>query len=401
MSSFAATQDSHAGLPLAALLSQTLVAFTIEFDNEFERRMRDEGYAGARLSWVVWANLMRFLADGPVSVRDLASSALASARWIKLELGCLERWGFVVLHDPVQAPAAGTGQREGWGSGRGIRANSMSGLTAEGFAANRIWAPLTGIVERRWEKRFGREEIDNLRASLRAIVDALDMELPYGLPDYSGENLRFPARKTDSGRELSLPALLSQVLLAFRIEFDRESRAPLFLCANILRVLGETPVRLAEIPRLTGGSPETTALGWRVRPYVTVEPDPDAPRGKVVCLSPQGLQARQTYHRLLDEIETRWEERFGRHALFGLQKALQQLFERDNEDGPLISEGLVPPSGTARAGDLVPALGRKDVGSAAKQRLLDLVAQTRAFMSDPAGALPHYPLFDMNRGFGP
>jgi len=28
-----------AGLPLSTLLSQVLVAFTIEFDNEFERRM--------------------------------------------------------------------------------------------------------------------------------------------------------------------------------------------------------------------------------------------------------------------------------------------------------------------------------------------------------------------------
>jgi hypothetical protein len=42
-----------------------------------------------------------------------------------------------------------------------------------------------------------------------------------------------------------------------------------------------------------------------------------------------------------------------------------------------------------------------DIGPAARQRKRDLVIQTEAFVRDPAGALPHYPLWDMNRGFGP
>jgi hypothetical protein len=36
-------------LPLSALLSQMLVAFTLEVDNEFERRMSDAGHPGASL----------------------------------------------------------------------------------------------------------------------------------------------------------------------------------------------------------------------------------------------------------------------------------------------------------------------------------------------------------------
>jgi hypothetical protein len=31
----------------------------------------------------------------------------------------------------------------------------------------------------------------------------------------------------------------------------------------------------------------------------------------------------------------------------------------------------------------------------------DLVAQTEAFQRDPINALPYYPLWDPNRGFGP
>jgi hypothetical protein len=66
-----------------------------------------------------------------------------------------------------------------------------------------------------------------------------------------------------------------------------------------------------------------------------------------------------------------------------------------------LSEGLKPPPGTSRAGAQIPALGRLAVAPAARQRMRDLVIQTEAFMRDPAGALPHFPLWDMNRGFGP
>ena len=84
-----------------------------------------------------------------------------------------------------------------------------------------------------------------------------------------------------------------------------------------------------------------------------------------------------------------------------LRESLQGLFGRQSGSAPLLSEGLLPPPGTVRAGGQAPALGRRDVGVAARQRMRDLVAQTEAFVRDPAGTLPHYPAWDMNRGFGP
>jgi len=72
---------------LSALLSQVLVAFRVEFDNEFERRMGVAGYPGARLSLVVWANLMRFVGEVAISVRDLATQALAPDNQVNFELG--------------------------------------------------------------------------------------------------------------------------------------------------------------------------------------------------------------------------------------------------------------------------------------------------------------------------
>jgi hypothetical protein len=85
------THGITSGRSLSALLS--LVAVTIELDNEFERRMREAGYPGTRLSLVVWANLMRFVAEGAMSVRNLAARALAPDKQIRFELGCRVIWG--------------------------------------------------------------------------------------------------------------------------------------------------------------------------------------------------------------------------------------------------------------------------------------------------------------------
>jgi hypothetical protein len=395
---------------LSALLSQVLVAFTVEFDNEFERRMGKAGHPGAHLSLVAWTNLMRFVAEGAVSVRDLTAQALATDKQMKFEVGCFERWGFIVLApgpaDDRPLPTrmhrqSGRERRVGWGSGRGIRADWMVRLTSKGLAASEIWPPLFGAIEGRWEKRFGKDEISRLRQTLQDVAGQLEFELPQGLPRSWEGAEEFPPRVRRGESRFSLPVLLSQLLLTFRLEFDCESPVPLAWCANTLRVLGEKPIRAAEIPRLTGCSPETSDIGWQLKPYVVIEPDPTARRGKVVRLSPRGLRVQQTYHRLIGEIEKRWEARFGKEEVGRLRESLQGLLNRRRGDRPLLSEGLVPPQGTVRAGDQAPALGRRDVGVAARQRMRDLVAQTGAFVRDPAEALPHYPAWDMNRGFGP
>jgi hypothetical protein len=274
-------------------------------------------------------------------------------------------------------------------------------LTSKGLTAGEIWPPLLVAIERRWETRFGKEEIRRLRHALQDVTDQLDFELPLGLPHSWDGAKEYPPRVACGGDTLPLPALLSQLLLTFRLEFDGESPAPLEMCANTLRALGKTPIRLAEIPRLTGGSPETTDIGWQIKSNVVVTPDPAARRGKVVCLSPRGLAAQESYLRLTAQIERRWEARFGKERIGRLRECLQSLFDRRSGEGTLLSEGLVPPQGTARAGDQAPALGRHDVGVAARQRMRDLVAQTAEFVRDPAAALPYYPLWDMNRGFGP
>jgi hypothetical protein len=259
---------------------------------------------------------------------------------------------------------------------------------------------LSAAIEQRWRERFGDDDIAGLRELLEEIVCQIDQELPQGLPG-AWEAPKYPARTATRTGGLPLAVLLSQGLLAFALEFDRRSAVPLRLCASTLRVLREQPTPAAEIPRLTGSSSETSGVGWQIKPYIVVEPDPDGGRRKVVRLSPLGLRVQQQYCDLIDEIEKSWEAKFGRQTIHRLRDALLELFVARVGDRLLIAEGLIPLEGTVRSGKQASALGRREPGAAARQRMNDLVAQSKLFQRDPVGTLPHYPLWDMNRGFGP
>ena len=376
---------SAAQKPFSALLSQILVAYTVELDCEFERRLLKTPNRGARLSLAIWLNLLRFLAHESASVRTLASHALAAEEQIKHQLGCLERWGFILLQP---------GKRVGYGSGRAIRADWPVRLTASGEAAVGIWAELIPEIEARWSKRFG-DETTRLQRSLEIIEHQIDLELPYGLPSAMLMLPEFGPRKSPAEGGMPLPVLLSRVLLAFALDFERGSQTPLSLCANAIRVLSDEPIPETAIPKRTGCSKEAAGLGWQHKAYIIIERDPARGRGKFVRLSLAGIQAQQEYYSRTREIEERWKRRF-RTGTKEVRELLMTLLKRGE-----LSSGLKPPPGTTRAGAQTPALGRVDIGPAARQRKRDLVIQTEAFVRDPAGALPHYPLWDMNRGFGP
>jgi hypothetical protein len=183
-------------------------------------------------------------------------------------------------------------------------------------------------IEQRWRTRFGTREIDGLRESLHTIVAQTEFELPEGLVEVREMTKPFPAKVTPNTSHLSLPALQSRTLLIFALEFEPQSAAPLALCANGLRVLGEKPIREKDIPLLTGGSAEVTGIGWQLKPYIVVEPDLNAKRGKIVRLNARGLQAHGDYQHLLHKIEKSWVLRFGREKIHALRSSLLSLFDQ-------------------------------------------------------------------------
>ena len=186
-------------------------------------------------------------------------------------------------------------------------------------------------------------------------MQAVTGPLAIGLPDYLpvlGHGMfaplpELPVRSIGvrGASRLDLSALLAKVLLAFTLEFERESKVSLALCANCLRVLDDVGMRVRDLPRLTGVSKEamTMALSFLKRHhYLQVERDVNNPRTKVALLTPGGRKARETYLRVTDEIEQGWQTRFGNDPARTLREALERLVGDPAAGRSPLFEGLEP-----------------------------------------------------------
>jgi DNA-binding MarR family transcriptional regulator len=335
-------------LPLPALLSEVLVAFTIEFDNGYERQMphrtTEHGSTAGSLDapWLVslamWENCMRFVGEQGVTVRALAELARTATN-----LNGMQRWGYVVVKpDPLDARPKPP--LRDWV----IRA------TPAGCKAREIWQPLFGTIEKRWKARFGRHEIDQLRESLRSLIGQFTVELPdclpilgYGLfsaaPDPEQSASARPKDGAPARRPLS--ALLSRVLLSFAIEFERESDLSLAISANVVRILDEKGVRIRDLGRLSGVSTELikNSVGWlEKRHYLAVERDPTARATKLIRLTAKGRNAQAAYLQRMGAIEDRWVSRFRKNNIQNLRESLERLVGNPAAQPSLLFEGLEP-----------------------------------------------------------
>jgi hypothetical protein len=338
-------------LPLSALLSQALVAFTIEADNDFERNIphrttrhgRSPAAPGAPwlVSLAMWANCLQFVTPAGVTVRELERLARTPTN-----LDGMRRWGYL---DIEPAPAAGGPKKP--------RPTAVLRPTTWGLRAQDVWRPLPALVEERWRARFGAAELAGLRASLAALARG---DLPDCLPILGyGLFSRGPgpgAGHDASGRELPLYTLLSRVLLAFAMAYEADADVSLAISANVLRVLGPAGRPVRDLPPLAGVSKEaiSVAAGYLQRHgYAVLEPAPPPGRGQHLRLTGQGIHAQRVYQELPALIEQRW--RAGRQD--GQVSALRHQLERLTAPGtrpPLLS-GLEPHPGGWRAADPAPA----------------------------------------------
>ena len=329
-------------VPLSTLLSQSLVAFTIELDNEADHRLNHKttkGGGNPRDVWMtsvnMYLNCMRWLPEEGLPIRELERRARTPTN-----LDGMRRWGYITLVPPATSQG---GKRPG-------KRDVVLRPTANGKAAKAVWEPLFKVVEERWRGRFGGPEVEELRAALGAIVQELDPGLPdvmpilgYGLicrpPD---PNLGPP---DEPDRELLLPALLARVLLTFALEFEQESQLSLAICANVLRVLDDQGVPMRELPERSGVSKESIAMAMGIlRNFKLVEL---AKQGswQVVRLTAAGALELTEYRNRLDSIEARWTERFG-ERIERLRNALLPIVGDGTAVGsPLFAEMAPYPDG--------------------------------------------------------
>ncbi|HEY0719128.1 MAG TPA: hypothetical protein VGD68_16060 [Streptosporangiaceae bacterium] len=340
-------------LSLTALLSQALVALTIEFDNEAEHQMPHRttrgDQPGLRGVWLVsmamWLNCMQYVTGEPMLVSELEQRARTSTN-----LDGMRRWGYVVLEsqsdgDPKRKPEDLT-----------ITA------TARGRQAQQVWRPLAAAIEERWRDRFGRPGLDQLRAALTAVAGQIEVDLPdcmpilgYGL--FSGRH-DYARREPAAEPDLPLPVLLARVLLGFTIWFEQRSTLSLAVHANLLRVLDTGGVLVKDLPVRSGVSKEAIAmaLGLLTRSGLAVVGEaPGGGRFKAARLTNRGQEAQRACTDVMGQFDTRAGQRFGHDAVAGLRAALEPLAgdPGDPAHSPLMA-GLEPYPDNWRA-DVRPA----------------------------------------------
>jgi len=314
--------------PLSARLSQLLVAFIIEFDNEFERRMPHRTTRHGltpglpKPPWLVsramWTNFLQFIPEKGISARELPKIMGMNKVNLRQWLVRLSRWGYLE-----------------------VRPGAIIRPTVAGSKAQAIWQPLTGVIEKRWDERFGKAEVKHLRESLAAVVSRLDAVWPDSLPILGyGLYSVVSASSQHTKSHRALPASLSKLLLAFATEFESESEVSLAISANVLRLVSENGVPVKDLPRLSGVSKEAVATSvsfLEKRGYASVEP------GRLLYLNEKGHRARQLYFSLTQDIENRWRKSFGKDAIRRLDDSLEPFtIER-------LLKGLEPPPECWRA----------------------------------------------------
>jgi len=342
-------------LPLSALLSQVLVAFTIEFDNEAERHIphRTSDHGGTAggvwlVSMAMWLNCMRYAGEEPITVAELGRLARTHTN-----VGGMRRWGYIT------AKASPADRRV-----NPPEADLLVRARSKGRAAAEIWEPLTTVIEERWRDRYGAGELALLQDRLRAVCSQLDGSLPdclpilrYGLfsapnalPDKrqrtagSGDEVAQPAG-AEAVRELPLPWLVAKALLALAIEFELEAKVSLAIAANVLRLVDEEGTRVKDLPVQSGVSPEGLAMATgylHTRGLAVFEAGPPGQRWKVVRLTQAGRRTADACTKLLTAIEDRWHARYGTATITGLRAALEPLIGGSGDGKSPLSAAIEP-----------------------------------------------------------
>ncbi len=330
-------------LPLSALLSQALIALTIEFDNEFEHRVphRTSDFGGSRpdpflVSMVMWLMVLRYVPEQGITAAELKRQSGCSKKQLRHLLERLSIWwGYVTIIPVANQPESVWIVRP----------------TVGGRKAIAVWSELTPIIEQRWQKRFGHNVIHDLVSALEAVANKLDPDLPdylpilgYELKSRIPEDHSRPALAENEPR--TLPILLSKVLLSFAIDFEAESNFSLALYANFLRIGAEHDIRVKDIPRLSGVSKEATAMALdrlQKQGLAEVRNESSASRLKVLSVNAEGRGRAVACAKHLEMIETRWHTQFGAGQIAKLRASLESIIYAESAEGPsLLMEAIVP-----------------------------------------------------------
>ncbi len=285
-----------AQLPISALLSFALVAFTIEFDNEFEHRMphritnsNPEVAGVCRGPWltslVMYCNCMRFVDEQGIRASELEKLARTPTN-----LNGMERWGYITVapdpNDPTPKPPR-SDLADSRHRGRPRRPRNL----APTLSRNR--KPLARAFRPERSSKRLQNSLRKLVAHFDEQSSRLSSDSPVWITLQSSDRSSIAARADLKYQRTNfhLSALLSRSLLAFALEFESESEISLAVGANILRVLRDEKHTASEIiSAIAGGLDRIHQHGVGNPAQKTIHskncPAEKGGRGKLICLTP-------------------------------------------------------------------------------------------------------------------
>ncbi len=357
------------GLPLSTPLSQLLVAFTIEFDNELDHRLTAAD-VGRRLpiSMVMWSNFMRFVGDG-ITVGELPDAAGIPKSRTLSTLGGMERWRYVFVSPSRPACSEVEARRLGERSGAAARvvrpphARRPEDTGDRAAALRRDGGALGAAVRDRLNRRATPGAGHRDRGSSKSSCPSTSRSSTAGTGCSPRSRTANAAQRTAA----HLSARLAQALLAYTLDFERTSELSLPLTANFVRVLGDAGLDVRELPATAGVSPGSNEHGSEV-------PGEDRLRhGRGEARPPHGKGPGGAGSRSRPPCDSR--ESMEQHVGYGRRCARSSISAKRSP------KACSPYPDGWRA--------RKSY-----------VEQTNAVIADPTGRLPHYPMV-LHRGGWP
>ena len=315
--------------PLSVLLSHAFTAFARDFRSLQEAHANSGERIQPHLG--VWSNVLRFIGDEGLDQRQLRKLAILSRRALRVAVRNAQEQGWLTVENVPE-----------------VRGLKVLRLTAQGRQAREAGGSLVDEVEGGWRGRFGHDRVDTLRTSLAALAGQFEIELPYFLTGYGPADPHLtggtyvpeqpgPPRIPAHGQEwpvvlrdpqsnvsdLPLPALLSKVLAAFTIDYERERLGSLATASNFLQFVGDDGTTLG---RASAGAVNGSGKSLLERHLVVVvEPGRPSDMNRRVHLTPKGKRGRDSYPYLVMEIERNWRSRYGADHLVNLRRALESL----------------------------------------------------------------------------
>lgn len=319
--------------PLSTLLTHALLGFK----TEYESKLAKQGLPGLE----VCLNLLRVVPKTGIDLKDLEKAAVLSKRVV----------GVVVRHCVDL----------GWLSLTTLpnrKTPSLVKPTSAGHSMYTRGSRRIRAVERAWLERFG-STFTQLVETLNAITQALELEYPHYISGYgtadealTGGNYlpveagppRIPARGTEwpvvirdlakNTRPKSLPALLSQTLTQFALDYEAASLGRLGLTTLFFKHLPDEGISLADARALQPITGNGKSLHER-HMNIVIEIGKPSDGSRHIWPTQKTRRARDAYPFQISEIERQWHRQFGQSKVTKLKRNLQKIVDSlDNGDYP-------------------------------------------------------------------